>query len=83
MTHFENFVEWNPTALENVQADTPAFEVTDGSIQLTAAEGKAVAVYAANGALVVKIDSYADEEISLDKGVYVVRVAGKSVKVKL
>ena len=81
--YFENIVEWTPTAIEDVQADVTAFEVTADGIQLTAAEGKAVAVYAASGALVAKINSYAGEEISLDKGVYVVRVAEKSVKVKL
>ena len=81
---FANIVEFDPTAIEDVtEEDAPTFEVTAGGIQFTAAEGKAVAVYTANGALVEKIDSYAGEEIALDKGVYVVRVAEKSIKVKL
>ena len=68
---------------EVVEDETPTFEFTAGGIQLTGAEGKVVAVYTTNGALVEKIDSYAGEEIMLDKGVYIIRVGGKAVKVKL
>lgn len=53
------------------------------NISATAAEGKEVAVYTASGALVEKIDSYDGEEIMLDKGVYIVRVGNKAVKIKL
>ena len=82
--YFTNIVEFDPTDIEDVtEEDAPAFEITAGGIQFTAAEGKTVAVYTANGALVEKIDSYAGEEIALDKGVYVIRVAEKSIKVKL
>jgi hypothetical protein len=63
--------------------DAPAFEITAGGIQFTAAEGKAVAIYTAGGALVEKIDSYAGEEITLDKGVYIICVGDKAVKVRL
>ena len=81
---FENIVEFDPTSIEDVTKDDAlAFEVTAGGIQFTDAEGKAVAVYTTSGALVEKIDAYAVEEIALGKGVYVVRVGGKSVKVKL
>jgi len=47
------------------------------------ADCKAVAVYSTNGALVEKIDTYAGEEITLDKGIYIVRVGDKAIKVKL
>ncbi len=81
---FKNIVEFDPTGVEDVADDAPAFEITSGGIQLTAtAEGKAIVIYTANGALVEKIDSYAGEEIMLDKGLYIVRVGGKSVKVRL
>ena len=50
---------------------------------MTAAEGKAVAVYSAGVALVEKIAVYEGEEIALDKGVYIIRVGEKAVKVKL
>ena len=50
---------------------------------LTAADGKTVSVYSINGALVEKIDSYASEEITLEKGVYILRVGSVTVKVKM
>ena len=81
--NLQNIVEFDPTGIEGVEDDAPAFEVTAGGIQLTAAEGKAVAVYTAGGTLVEKIDAYAGEEITLDEGVYIVRVGKKAVKVKL
>ena len=80
---FKNIVEFDPTSIADVTDDTPAFEVTAGGIQLTAAEGKAVAVYTAAGALVEKIAAYAGEVIALDNGIYIVRVGNKAVKVKL
>ena len=81
---FKNIVEFDPTGIEDVTEDVaPAFEITAGGIQFTAAEGKAVAVYTTAGALVEKIDSYAGEEITLDKGVYIVRVGNKTVKIGL
>ncbi len=81
---FKNIVEFDPTGIEDVADDAPAFEITSGGIQLAAAtESKAIAIYTANGALVGKIDSYAGEEIMLDKGVYIICVGGRTVKVKL
>ena len=80
---FTNIVEFDATAIENVSDDAPVFDVTVGGIKFTGAEGKAVAVYSAAGALVEKIASYAGEEITLGKGVYILRVGGKTVKVKL
>ena len=81
---FTNIVEFDATAIEDIEDDAPALKVTAGGIQFTDAEGKAVAVYTATGgALVEKIDNYAGEEITLDKGVYIIRVGEKAVKVKL
>ena len=80
---FTNIVEFDPTDIEDVTEDVPTFEVTAGAIQFTAAEGKEVAVYTASGALVKIIDSYDGEEITLDKGVYIIRVGDKAVKIKL
>ncbi|MBR2607957.1 MAG: leucine-rich repeat domain-containing protein [Bacteroidaceae bacterium] len=81
--YFANIVEFDPTGIEDVTEDAPAFKVTAGGIQMTAAEGKAVAVYSAGVALVEKIAVYEGEEIALDKGVYIIRVGEKAVKVKL
>ena len=80
---FWDIQEFDVTAIENIEDVTPAFEITSSGIQFTAAEGKAVAIYAANGALVEKIDCYVGEEITLDKGVYIVRVGEKTMKVRL
>ncbi len=81
---FKNIVEFDPTAIEDVtEEDAPAFEITAGGIKFTDAEGKTVAVYTTAGALVEKIDSYAGEEITLDKGVYIICVGDKALKVKL
>ena len=80
---FWDIQEFDVTAIENVEDVTPAFEITSSGIQFTAADGKAIAIYAPNGALVEKIDNYAGEEIALDKGVYIVRVGDKTMKVKL
>ena len=82
--NLQNIVEFDPTGIEDVtEEDAPAFEITAGGIQFTDAEGKTVAVYTTAGALVEKIDSYAGEEITLDKGVYVLRIGNKTIKVRL
>ena len=80
---FWDIQEFDVTAIEDVEDVTPAFEITSSGIQFTAADGKAIVIYAANGALVEKIDNYAGEDIMLDKGVYIVRVGNKTMKVKL
>ena len=81
--NLSNIVEYDPTGIEDIEEDVVAFDVTTGGIRFTAAAGKPVAVYAVNGALVEKIDCYAGEEIMLDKGIYVVRVGEKIIKIKL
>ena len=70
------------TSINAVSADATV-KVNGNCITLVGAENSSVAVYTTNGALVEKIDAYAGEEITLDKGVYIVRVGGKAVKVKL
>ena len=74
------FINEIPTSIEDVADAVTSFEVTAGCVKLTAAEGKAVAVYTAGGKLVEKIGSYAGEEIVFDKGLYIISVNGKSVK---
>lgn len=80
---FWDIQEFDVTAIENIEEATPAFGITSSGIQFTASDGKAIAVYTINSALVEKIDSYAGEIITLDKGVYVVRIGDKTMKVKL
>ena len=70
------------TNIDAVSADAMV-KVNGNCITLVGAENSSVAIYSTNGALVEKIDAYNGEEITLDKGVYIVRVGGKAVKVKL
>ena len=81
--NFKNIVEYDVTAIEDVDGGALAFEITSGGIRMTAADGKPVAVYSTSGALIEKIDSYAGEDITLDRGVYIISIGGKVVKVKL
>lgn len=81
--NFWNIQELNATAIENVTDETLAFEITPGGIQFTAAEGKTVVVYRANGTLAEKINNYTGEEITLHNGVYIIHVGNKTIKVKL
>lgn len=70
------------TGISNVSADA-AVKVNGNSITLFGANNSTVTIYSTSGALVEKIDCYDGEEIILGKGVYIVRVGGKAVKVKL
>ena len=77
---FWDIQEFNVTAIENVEDVTPEIELKSSGIRFNAADGKAIAVYTTNGALVEKIGNYAGEEYTLDKGVYIVRVGEKTMK---
>ena len=71
-----------PTSINSVSAN--AIVKIDGNcVTILGANNGTVAIYTINGALVEKIDCYAGEEIMLDKGVYIVCVGGKTIKVKL
>ena len=81
--NFWDIQEFDATGIEDVNANDVAIEVTANGITLSDAEGKNVVVYSAIGALVEKINAYAGEEIMLDKGIYIVRIGNKTMKVKL
>ena len=59
------------------------FKVDGNSITLAGAENSCVAIYSVSGALVNKYDYYDGEEIVLDRGVYVIRIGEKTIKIKL
>jgi hypothetical protein len=80
---FYNIEEFEPTSIKDTEEETPAIAITSAGIRLTAAEGKAVTVYTATGALIDKADSYAGEEIALEKGVYIIKIGNRSIKIKL
>ena len=70
------------TSIKSVSVDAMV-KVNGNSITIIGANNSSVAVYSTNGALVEKIDTYAGEEITPDKGIYIVRVGDKAIKVKL
>ena len=80
---FANIQEFDVTGIEDVAVSNAAIKVTSNGISLSDAEGEAVAVYSANGTLIEKTDAYAGEEIILNKGVYIVRIGNKTIKVKI
>ncbi len=58
-------------------------KVNGNIITLIDAVGNSVTIYSSAGTLVEKIDSYSGEEITLDNGVYIVRIENKVVKIKI
>ena len=70
------------TSISGVSSDA-TIKVDGNCVTVSGANNCSVAVYTVSGALVEKIDSYAGEEITLDKGIYVVRVGEKIIKIKL
>ena len=73
-------MEFESTAIDDVIKDTE-ISVTANGVSVAGRECEAVAIYAANGALVVRINEFEGGEILLDKGVYIVRVGNKTTKV--
>lgn len=79
ITIFGTFIHTNITG---VSSDATV-KVNGSCITLNGANNCSIAIYSANGTLVEKIDSYTGEEIVLDKGIYIVSVRNKTIKVKL
>lgn len=82
-SNFSSIKEYDITAVQDIEVDAPAYEITDDGILLIAAEGKSVSVYNLNGVLVKRIKSYSGERIALGKGVYIAKVDNKAIKVKI
>jgi hypothetical protein len=81
--NFMNIKEYDSTGIEDVDENNIAIEVTSNGISLSDSEGKPIAIYSINGILVKKIDNYTGEEITLNKGVYIVSVGNKAIKIML
>ena len=81
--NFWNIQEYEPTSIEDVETDEVNFSITSNGISLSDSEGKPIAIYSINGILVKKIDNYTGEEITLNKGVYIVSVGNKAIKIML
>ncbi|MBE6302470.1 MAG: hypothetical protein E7089_00855 [Bacteroidales bacterium] len=90
MTSYQSANQWKDfffiseitTGIEDVES-TYEINVSDNGVVLEGCEGKSVTIYTTAGAVVEKIDSYAGKEITLDKGVYIVRVGNKTMKIRL
>ena len=79
---FKKIEESTFTGISNIDAEAPAFEISAAGITFNNADGKTIEIYNVVGVAVEKIASYAGETISLDKGVYIVRIGEKTFKVR-
>ena len=70
------------TGLSDVLADV-VVNIKDNIISLTRANNYNVTIYTINGILVKEIDQYAGEEIILDRGIYIIRIENKSIKIMI
>ena len=80
---FTNIKEYDYTGIDNVETKALSFNKTAEGIVLIGADDKKVSVYNVVGILVEKTDSYAGETIKLDSGIYLIRVDGKTTKIRL
>ena len=78
---FSNIQEFDVTGINEIEENTPVIEYTADGVVLTNAIGKNIAVYIASGSQIINTTSYDGENITLDKGVYIIVVNGKSVKI--
>ena len=70
------------TSISNVSADVTV-KINGNCVTVSGAYNNMVVIYTTGGALIEKIDSYTGEEITLDKGVYIIRKGNKAIKVNL
>ena len=80
---FEDIREYDVTNISNTEKETPEIGITSDGIVLSNAEGAAVSVYNVVGVVVEKIGNYAGETMMLDKGVYIIRIGDKTMKVRI
>ena len=71
-----------PTSVSEIATEV-SLQINGNNISLSNANNSTVAIYSINGVLVKKIDKYTGEEIALEKGVYIVCVGDKAMKIIL
>ena len=71
-----------PTNVSEINAEV-SLQINGNNISLSNAINSTIAIYNINGVLVKRIDKYAGEEIILDKGVYIISVGNKAMKIIL
>ena len=81
--NFWNIQEYEPTSIEDVEADEVNFTITSNGISFSNADNTTICIYTINGILVEKIDKYTGEDIFLNKGIYIVSVGNKAMKIML
>ena len=73
-----------PTGVEETEFSESVI-LSDGTLRIDGAAGKSVGVYGIDGSVIFSGTVSADSEsipISLAKGIYVVRIGGRSVKIR-
>lgn len=81
--NFWNIQEYEPGSIEDIETEETNFTTSSNGISFTNANNSTVAIYSINGVLVKRIDKYTGEEITLDKGIYIVCVGDKAMKIIL
>ena len=75
-------VESTSSAISDIFIDFQVI-INNNNITLTGANNNNVVIYNINGLLIKSIEQYTDEKITLDKGIYIVRVGNETIKIKL
>ena len=70
------------TKIENITIDAN-IRIKDNSIIICGINNSSVLIYTIGGVLVKEIDQYAGEEIILDRGIYIIRIENKSIKIMI
>jgi hypothetical protein len=78
---FKKMEEHNLTGIGNIEDDKVSIEITANGVVVSNAAGEPLSVYDVAGKPVEKISAYSGEEILLGKGIYIISVGGKSVKI--
>ena len=71
------------TAINGIEAENPVIEVAADGIQCNNAQGATITVYDITGLPIEKAVNYNGEKIALDKGIYIIRIGNKAMKVRL
>ena len=80
---FEDIQEHELTGINSAEAETAVVEVTTNGIVIKNADGAAISVYNVVGVLVEETSSYTGETMMLDRGVYIIRIGEKTLKVRI
>ena len=80
---FTKIEEHEITAINGIEAENPIVEIAEDGIQCSNAQGATITVYDITGQPIEKAVNYNGEKIALDKGIYIIRIGNKAMKVRL